>query len=114
MTEDKFTVFEFGYGGEYTISGIDATFKSKRCAEKVCDKLNELLQEKIDKEKLIKENKELKEALLFYLDVTLCDWSSNWDYDMNKWCKILLGCNYKEAKELYGNFKHQQRWELDE
>lgn len=59
------------------------------------------------------ETQELKEALLFYLDVATGLSSSNFNYDMEKWCTILLGCNYEEAKKKYGNFKYAQRWELE-
>lgn len=66
------------------------------------------------KRKLEKENQELKEALLFYLDCTTCECAVKFDDSMDKWCNILLGCSYQKAKEKYGDFKYAQRWELDE
>ena len=43
-----------------------------------------------------------------------CEWSVDFEGDMNKWCNILLGCSFQEAKKKYGDFKYAQRWELDE
>lgn len=64
-------------------------------------------------EELKQENKELKSALLYYLDVTLCECSSNWNYDIDKWCNILLDCSYPEAKEKYDDFKYKDMWESE-
>lgn len=86
MTEDKFTVFEFGYGGEYTISGIDATFKNKRDAERVCDRLNWLTEDlklaKTNQKILEEENRDLKEHIYCELDEIIEFLKSQYD-DMN-------------------------------
>lgn len=86
MTEDKFTVFEFGYGGEYTISGIDATFKNKRDAERVCDRLNWLTEDlklaKTNQKILEEENRDLKEHIYCELDEIIEFLKNQYD-DMN-------------------------------
>lgn len=79
-------------------------------SEMICFLLN-ILHEK--NEQLQKMNQGLKEALLFYLDVATGLSSSNFQYDMEKWCNILLDCSYDEAKRKYGDFKYTQRWELE-
>ena len=43
MTEkEKYKVFEFGYGGEFSINCVDATFRNERDAKRVADLLNSL------------------------------------------------------------------------
>ena len=57
MTENGYKVFEIGRTGEYSITCVDSTFKSRRDAVRVCDLLN-------DKEKQIKDLKE--DDLIFF------------------------------------------------
>ena len=40
----KYRVFKLGYGG-YSITGVDATFRSEREAQRVCNTLNGLIEE---------------------------------------------------------------------
>lgn len=63
---------------------------------------------------LLNENDKLKKALLFYLDIAISESSSNYQNDLDKWCNILFNCDYEEAKRRYGDFKYNERWELDE
>ena len=70
--------------------------------EEVCPVLN----------KYVKENQELKEALLFFIDVANCECSSNWFEDMEKDCQKIFKCSYKEAKEKYGNY-NSAWWEIE-
>lgn len=58
------------------------------------------------------DNQELKEALLFYLDVSVSLASSNYTKDMEYWCRKLLNCSHEEARKRYGDYKYEQEWEL--
>lgn len=68
-----------------------------------CEKLNELNDE----------NRQLKQALLFFVDVTNSECSSNWQKDMENDCQKLFNCSYEEAKEKYGDYDCTW-WELGE
>ena len=50
------------------------------------------------------ENQRLKEALLFFIEFSNIEFSSNFKEDMEKDCQKIFNCSYKEAKEKYGNF----------
>lgn len=85
----------------FTDKEYNAQFKKQR--KDICDLLNVMEDE----------NQRLKEAVFFYLDVATGLSSSNYQYDMDKWCGILLDCGYDEAKEKYGNYEYAERWELE-
>lgn len=53
---------------------------------------------------LNEENQRLKEALLFFVDVSNSECSSNWRKDMENDCQRLFNCSYEEAKEKYGDY----------
>lgn len=63
--------------------------------------------------KLVKENEELKKALLFFYDVANCECSTNWKGDMEKGCKKFFNCTYEEAKSKYGNYDGMW-WEIND
>jgi len=94
---------------DYLKENGEDLFNLKTEDYKICDLLN--AQDKQIKE-LEEENQQLKEALLFFVDVANCECSSNWDEDMEKDCQKLFNCSYKEAEEKYGNFDSSW-WELE-
>ena len=67
--------------------------------DKIIDLLNDLSDE----------NRQLKKALFFYLDIVLSE--SLTDFD--KWCNLLFDCNYEEAKRNYGDFEYKEKWESE-
>lgn len=74
-----------------------------------------LTQEKLNIQiiNLSDKNEQLKEALLFFLAIALTDSSIDYQNDADKWCNILFNCDYEEAKRRYGDFKHEERWDLE-
>lgn len=75
-------------------------FSYKSDAEEVCDLLNDLSTNCC---RLEKENEKLKKALLFYIDVSLCETSSNFYKDFDNICNNVFGCSYNEIKHLYSD-----------
>jgi len=84
----------------------------------VVDLLNELNQEAKDNEHyhtevlrsykaVSEENEQLKKALLFYIDVSLCETSSNFNKDFDNICNNLFGCSYNEIKHLYADISNE-------
>ena len=71
--------------------------------QEVVDLLNELNNE----------NEQLKQALFFFLAIALTDSSIDYQNDADKWCNILLNCDYEEAKRRYGDFKYEKKWDLE-
>lgn len=67
----------------------------------IIDRLNK--QDNQIKE-LNNENQQLKGALLFFMDVSNAECSSNWEKSMEEDCQKIFNCSYKEAKEKYGDF----------
>ena len=59
------------------------------------------------------ENKHLKQALLFFLDVANGQCSSSFQKDMEHDCQKLFNCSYSEAKDKYGGYDATW-WELGE
>ena len=68
--------------------------------------------EKWEKE-IQKENEQLKQALLFFLDVANGQCSSSFQKDMEHDCQKLFNCSYSEAKDKYGDYDATW-WELGE
>ena len=65
---------------------------------------------------LYEENKELKQALLFYLDLAVQDSSylnDGFEKGMELWCQRLFNCTYEQAKE-YKDFEWADVWEMGE
>lgn len=62
---------------------------------------------------LEKENEQLKQALLFFLDVANSECSSSFEKDMEHDCRKLFNCSYSEAKDKYGDYDATW-WELGE
>ena len=60
-----------------------------------------------------KENEQLKQALLFFLDVANGQCSSSFQKDMEHDCQKLFNCSYSEAKDKYGDYDATW-WELGE
>ena len=122
MTEPKFEVFTESFDDIST--GIECNGQ-KLTYKEVANLLNKLLSENkqliqhrkdcIDKAKwfnneidsLFKENKKLKQALLFYIDVATCETSSNFDKDMEKTCQAIFGCSYDDANKKYGEYEFE-------
>lgn len=106
MTEKRFTLHK----GLDTINIMDNTKfreqiyinKSSKDMKCLVGLLNELAEE----------NQQLKEALLFFVDVANSEYSSNWQEDMEKDCQKLFNCSYKEAQEKYDNYDSRW-WELE-
>ena len=63
--------------------------------------------------KLNDENEQLKQALLFFLDVANSECSSSFQKDMEHDCQKLFNCSYDEAKKKYGGY-NATWWELGE
>ena len=61
---------------------------------------------------LEKENFELKQALLYFMDCATFEHSSTFDKDMEELCKAIFNCSYEEANEKYGDFNPYKKWEL--
>ena len=59
------------------------------------------------------ENEQLKQALLFFLDVANSECSSSFGKDMEHDCHKLFNCSYSEAKDKYGDYDATW-WELGE
>jgi len=102
MTENKrFTMDE---DGNITDTVEDRTlYVENRYTE--CKYFTNLLNE------LNEENQRLKKALLFFVDVSNSECSSNWRRDMENDCQRLFNCSYEEAKEKYGDYDSNW-WEL--
>ena len=62
---------------------------------------------------LEEENEQLKQALLFFLDVANSQLSSSFVKDMEHDCQKLFNCSYSEAKDKYGGYDATW-WELGE
>lgn len=62
---------------------------------------------------LKEENEQLKQALLFFLDVANSQCSSSFQKDMEHDCQKLFNCSYGEAKDKYGGYDATW-WELGE
>ena len=60
--------------------------------------------------KLKKENHKLQQALLWCFDITVFEYSSTYDKDMEHGCKILFGCSHDEAEEKYGGFEKTETY----
>jgi len=115
----------------YDNEGIDDYYfvNDKKELQKFCDLINnqpdpldELKKELINHKNITKslsqeilelsesfnqvkeENQRLKEALLFFIECSNIEFSSNFKEDMEKDCQKIFNCSYKEAKEKYGNF----------
>ena len=56
---------------------------------------------------------QLKQALLFFLDVANGQCSSSFQKDMEHDCQKLFNCSYSEAKDKYGDYDATW-WELGE
>lgn len=102
MTEKRFTydskTVSILKDGEFWLDGnIDTACNHSE----ICNELN----------KLTEENEQLKQALLFFVDVANSECSSNWREDMENDCQKLFNCSYNEAKEKYGNYDGSW-WEL--
>ena len=59
------------------------------------------------------ENEQLKQALLFFLDIANSECSSSFGKDMEYDCQKLFNCSYSEAKYKYGGYDATW-WELGE
>ena len=70
-----------------------------------------LMERKI--KRLTEENKQLKKALLFFLDVANGQCSSSFQKDMEHDCQKLFNCSYSEAKDKYEGYDASW-WELGE
>ena len=46
------------------------------------------------------ENMKLKQALLFYIDVVMAEFSSDYDNDIDNTCKKIFGCSYAEIEHI--------------
>lgn len=78
------------------------------------NEINELYDCVFDRnEELEKENEQLKQALLFFLDVANGQCSSSFQKDMEHDCQKLFNCSYSEAKDKYGDYDATW-WELGE
>ena len=75
--------------------------------ENLLNDLNDELEE------VKKENEQLKQALLFFLDVANGQCSSSFQKDMEHDCQKLFNCSYDEAKKKYGGY-NATWWELGE
>jgi len=53
------------------------------------------------------ENEQLKKALLFYIDVALCETSSNFNKDFDNICNNVFSCSYNEIKPLYSDISDE-------
>ena len=62
---------------------------------------------------LTEENKQLKQELLFFLDVANSQCSSSFQKDMEHDCQKLFNCSYSESKDKYGGYDASW-WELGE
>ena len=66
---------------------------------------------------LHEENEELKQALLFYLDLAIQDSSylnDGFEKGMELWCQRLFNCSYSEMKKEYSEYKWEDKWEMGE
>ena len=85
------------------INGKGKDMTLKEC----CDLLNELHEE----------NEQLKQALLFYLDLAVQDSSylnDGFEKGMELWCQRLFNCSYSEMKKEYSEYKWADKWEMGE
>ena len=98
-----------------------------RCQE-CCDWLNNLIKEnkqlkhQLSQQEMeyattayrqAEENEQLKQSLLFFLDVANSECSSSFGKDMEHDCQKLFNCSYDEAKKKYGGY-NATWWELGE
>ena len=104
MTEKRFYVLNYNNFPIYD-SELDKEYSAqfKKQKKNICDLLNEFQ----------KENEQLKQALLFFLDVANGQCSSSFQKDMEHDCQKLFNCSYSEAKDKYGDYDATW-WELGE
>lgn len=116
--ENKSVMVDFGYsydgvGCKRIIDLLNELHEENEQLKSRCndyDKALKTLQDLTDRK--LKENEQLKKALLFFYDVANCECSTNWKVDMEKGCKRFFNCTYEEAEEKYGDYDGMW-WELE-
>lgn len=97
-----------------TITKGDNIQLSKKDFESIFEVMDGLDEKNLQ---LINENKQLKkekhklqQALLWYFDIAIVEYSSTYDKDMEHGCKILFGCSHDEAEEKYSGFEKTETY----